>query len=191
MQEIPETLAYILQYANVIKEKNNPQEALEFLKGVDNFNKILEEVIAPIREIAKAKKTENTLNTFEVNKTLKNEFVNIFLNTIQGVFNKIKLWQENKYASFYDWAVEYSKTGFSKLQIAYAEEKLQGVVEPENLIHAVKYLDTYYTAVKKQSLSIMIERVATIAKKVGTPEFLEMVCQLETEIVNKIKLNLK
>jgi hypothetical protein len=195
MQQIPEMLASIFLEANIIKENNNPHDALIFLKKIntfkENLDKALKEVKDAIGNIAQPLLSESNKTAIQINQEIKNSFADDFLRIIEGVFERIKKWETDKSSDFVAWATEFAKKELTNEQKDFIGRKLNHCIEPENLPHATNYLDKYYTALKNQSLFVMIERLPKIAKKIGSPEYQSLVLQLETEITKKIQSNIK
>lgn len=195
MQQIPEMLASIFVEANTIKENNNTQKALAFLKKIntfkENLDKALKEVKDAIGNIAQPLLSERNKTAIQINQEIKNEFAGNFLFMVEDFFRRIKKWETDKSSEFVNWATEFAKKELTKEQKDFIGSKLNHCVEPENLPHAINYLDKYYMALKNQSLFVMIERLPKIAKKIIDSEYQNLVLQLETEITNKIKSNIK
>lgn len=195
MQSIPEMLVSIFLEANIIKENNNPHEALSFLKKInafkENIDKELKEVKDAISNIAQPLLSERNKTAIEVNQEIKNSFVDDFLRIVESVFDRVKKWETDKSGEFVSWATDFAKKEITKEHKEFISSKLNHCIEDYNLPHAINYLDKYYTALKSQSLFVMIEKLPKIAKKIDSPEYQSLVLQLETEIINKIQSNIK
>lgn len=195
MQQIPEILASIFVEANTIKENNNPNDALIFLKKInafkENLDKALKEVKDEIGNIAQNLLSERNKTAIQINQEIKNSFADDFLRIIEGVFERIKKWETDKSSDFVAWAAEFAKKELTKEHKEFISSKLNHCIEDYNLPHAINYLDKYYMALKNQCLFVMIERLPKIAKKIGDSEYQNLVLQLEEKVLLTIKSNIK